>query len=482
MEKIDSVEKSGARSKLPLDMEALSAFNRALASGALAQLYLDGRRDEALAWAARLDVFESAKSQKGEGEQVAHGSLFDAALAEGDKAALEALENGPERRQAMYRIRHDAVARCAAKHAESNPDFGRWLVSKLDPLPKSDSGYSYRSSLSDHSALGSLASAACKHKRYEWLGALDALSRISEGEGLRAWSLLREHFLKDADAEGARALMALGEMPSDALREMAIRFCPCEEPGQATLWAELMALDFDARLAKSNERLGRAAQYAAMDARAMAARGALWDKPWETPAKWLAWHLDKGVDGFVHKAGSGLPVAVDALAGNWREGLDRWDRDGVPKLARAAQARSKRESELLPLVAMLADSAKEGLDAKIATAELPLGIKGAFVGSGGGSGARKVDALSLCVAQGYFRIADALVAKGADWRFASKQCSQWLAPVDKDFEGPEDHAMRQSYLEGLALREVSLRASAKKAKAALASAVDQRPAPAPRRL
>lgn len=470
-----------SREGLALDMQALSAFNRALASGALVQLYHDGKRMEALSWADRLDIFESAKIQNGDGEAISHGSLFDAALSACDKEALAAWEMDSARRLAMYRIRMDAVARSAAKHAQSNPDFGRWLIAKLDPLPKTDAIYSHRSSFLDHTALGSLALAACKHKRYEWLGAIDELARKAEGAGIPAWPLIRENFLKEADVEGARALMALGEIPRDALHEMAMRFCMGAQPAEELFWSELMDLRFEALRLQARER-SQWSGSAPPDDASLAARAALWGKPWETPAKWLEWHLGKGVDGFVHKADSGLALAIEALAGNWREGLDRWDRDGVSKLARAEQARLRRESELLPLIELMADRAQGGLDAKIATIELPQSIKKAFAGADGGYGARKIDALALCVAQGYFRIADALVAKGADWRFAAKQCAQWLAAVDKDFEGPQDHGMRQAYLEGLALREVSLRASSKKGASQNARTEARCPPPPSRRL
>lgn len=439
------------------DIEALAALNPDLANQALAQIYADGDRDLCLAWAGRLDIFKSCSLRRDPIQSppsplsIRAGyfySLFDLAMDAADRPFLDQLIEDEKTRRAIFQTRFDSVCAFAAKMLASQPEFATYLVDRLDPLPATDPSYSYRHL---EGGLEKLVVAASKAKLYSWLPRLGALHQIFYAKPLSGGPVLRECFLDPVDVQGAATLFDMDCVNFERWHELALLFCSNASPEVQALGLRVAELDFD-----------RSVQDSKTDAShpnfsRVHSNSALAIPPHKTPPILLEFYLKLGVDPFACDPLASASIGVKLFGEDWRDKSIYFSASALTAstIERVRIARAQRENALLPLLALMLAHAKTPPNEHFDVGALGLECQKIF------AGARKIDLLALCVGQGFYRCADALVRHGVDWKFAAKQCDQWLRKAFANEEN-EIKAISKSYFDAVALRAVSTKASAKR--------------------
>lgn len=461
-----------AAAPAPPDMEALAVFNPHLASQALAQLYADGHRELALGWGLdeRLDPFLSGTLRKAPDVparepmfaflHLTYCSLFGIALSARDQGAIERLGSNPEIHRRMFSELQGEIARACANALKDHPAFAAFLFTSFpetEPTTARPSSYD--------SPLDQLAEASCRERRLDWLPKLQRLKRAFDKGSLDGWDLAKKHFLPQLDVEGCSALLGTGCLAPERCGDLARQFGASDEPGKRAFALRLLELEFDRVVQKEADAAPGQARF-----NRVFSPLALWrSEPDKTPRWWLEFHLDKGLDPFASGADGTRSVAF-SLLGSARGASRR-----QPDANRAdAREHDDRCSDLLSAM-ILSRPGAEAMQTHFDSASLEAPVREIFKGS------RKLDLLALCIGQGYYRCADALVSSGLDPKFAAQQCSKWLKSHGSSLD-PESREAALAYCEALLLRKTSIRASARRDARMEAQGASAPEAPPTRRL
>lgn len=446
-----------------IDMAALAAFNPDLASQALAQLYLDGNLSLALEWASRLDPFKSLSalpqprpldSELPPGLPASHasalpsmasryGSMVDFALAARDIQTLDALASTPGFSKTLFTDRFDLVARIAAGDLRAHPAFAEYLFDRLSPNPKDKASPARYGD----SGIVLLAEAAVKHGRFDWIARLNAFRLSTEHEPLQGSHLISHHLSEPRCLAGAQALLDAGCVLPIYWLEISRAFIISDEPGHQNFALRLLALDLNQRLELSKKPCVFAQQHPTLSQ--ILSHSALFPEPTKTPLAWLGFYLSQGLEPFLPARDGSPALATVLLGSNWRDAARRLH-SGSPASARHERLVVDENASGL-LYAMLATSTS-GVDERLDIQCFGSELRSSFFG------ARKIDLLCACIGQGFYQCADVLIAHGADWRFAAKQCDQWLRRADS-LDSPEALEAAKAYCDALSLRHVSLKST-----------------------
>lgn len=437
----------------PIDMAALSSFNKNLASEALAQLYADGHAAQALAWAATLDPFALATLRDaipcvGWSHKSNLFSLFQLLLNAGDLSGLEELASAASGSERQIYSRCEPLIDSISRHLSEDQSsaFASALFERLNPdeLSENDKS-SYGSYGSQGEQWAKLALAAGGAGRHEWFEKIAELTYRAAKKRLGGSELLRicckpEEF----SAEMAAAIIAHTEVDGSTLVSRCREWVASDNAQ-----AQKFGLEKMAELIAAKPKRDLAPWDAAREARARA-EWILFALPEKTPPAWLALHCSTWVDPFEPVPGCGS-IAVQLLGCEIVDVM-RGDKE-------AARARRIGQEDLmLPLLAAMISSSKaspESLSAKFEISCVHVTAQKYFVNT------RKLDLLSLCVAKGMYRCANLLVESGAEWRFAAKQCGNGLRPAYSSDE-PDMAAAAGAYFDALGLRAASMKGMAKR--------------------
>jgi hypothetical protein len=352
-----------------------------------------------------------------------------------------------ETRRAIFTSRFDDTARRAAEALDDAPEFAEWLVENLAPAARSP-GYS---TTYDDGGVCQFAKRACQLGRFDLLARADELRRLHEGRGLHGYSLIRECFLTPLRRDGIKALVDLDAIHDEKLNEVAKALFRGDSAEDWSLGRRVLELDFKAQVDRTKVEEGdpRFSQ--------TYSNSALFSTAVKTPLSWLAFYLEKGLMPFKPGSDGTRSAALALLSPDWRDDLPSKLYAELPPSEQGAAARAAAEDKIIPLLHAMLAANLEGIEDKIDVQSLGRAIAPAF------AGARKVDLLCLCVAQGYSRCAQAIVDAGADWRFASKQCEAWLVrPLSNRYDSPHFIAAQRSFFEALSLRKTSVASTARR--------------------
>lgn len=454
-------------------MAALAAFSKKLASEALAQLYVDGFRDEAFAWASELDPFASTTLRKEipdavRGFATNYGSLFDLLLSAKDIEGIDAIRPDPQQRELEVYSKCETMIGAIKSHLgmAGGLAFASALFERLAPkeLLRDDV-----SRFGGHDMLAQkwleLAVAAAKAGQHAWLPKIASMSMFSTKSPLQGRKLLEACCAPEAfDPLTARAILECAKVDRETLVSECRNWAAAENV-QAQDFALAAMRELMAAPLKEEE------DYHGRNRDAQARRNwILFVKPESTPPRWMELQCEMGLDPFELVGGAGS-IATRVLCG---ECPTTGFGSSEPEQQRARAARAAHEDLLLPLLEAMISSEKtteESLSAKFDVSTVHASIQKKF------GSARKLDLLSALVGKGMYRCANKLVEAGADWRFAAKQCANNLRP--SHFLDDDDLvAVASAYFEGLALRSTSLKATAKRDAKAVKSGEEIGAAPA----
>lgn len=436
----------------PPDMAALLAFNPDIASQALVQLYRDGHRSLALEWAPRLDIFKSCVMRKEEPKVEPHStlsvlyslhysgyaSLFNELLDKRDASFIEELISAPTARDAIFTKMIDYVALSCAKNIAEHPDFSTFLFERMNPAPPEDKSYRNTS----NSGLSTLADAACKNKKYDWLARINAMRMTHENQPISGVELAQRCFMQPLDPHGVKTLMDIDSISANRLRDLAQKFALSDDTAHHVFSLEILEKDFQRQVVQTEVPQGheRFSQ--------TYSNSALFSIAHSTPTHWLEFYLQKGLDPFAPTTDGTQTLAARLFGENWRVDVRQQRMPDGSWSSNAAHVKAVRQDRLLELLKTMLKYPSDHLELRYDVATLGSEMKSSF------SGARKVDLLSVFIAQGFYQCADAILAKNVDWKFAAKQCDQWMKSRSTH-DGSESIAMAKAYLEGLSLRNIS---------------------------
>lgn len=428
------------------------AFNPDIASQALVQLYRDGHRSLALEWAPRLDMFKYCVMRKDEPTTEPHStlailyslhdseyaSLFNELLDKRDALFIEALITTPKARDAIFTKMIDAVALSCAKNIAEHPDFANFLFDRMNPTPPEDKSYRNTS----NSGLSALADAACKNKKYDWLPRINAMRMTHEALPISGSELAQRCFMEPLDPQGVKTLMEIDSISANRLRDFAQKFAQSYDASHHEFSLEMLEKDFQRQVAQTQVPQGheRFSQ--------TYSNSALFSSAHATPAHWLEFYLQKGLDPFAPSTDGTQTLAARLFGENWRGDVRQHRLPDGSWESNAALVKMERQNRNLELLETMLKYPSNHLELRYDVSTLGSELKSSF------SGARKVDLLSIFIAQGFYKCADAILAQGVDWKFAAKQCDQWMKSRST-YDGAESLAMAKAYLEGLALRNIS---------------------------
>ena len=387
------------------------------------------------------------------------------------EAALLLASKSSELSTNIFREHWTRLADAAVDEIEQGvaQDFCQAILPKLDP-PAPDPGAHL--ARMGGSCADRLAQAAIKTRRFEWIPLAARLHRQATGNPMSLPDALRQA-VERSDLGTLAALREAGICSPSQWEQHAQKLAACSDPALQELGLSLARQAFQERFAAFVQERKRWAELRGQDLASYEPAkifdnvgAALWPgaEAKTTPA-WLALHLELGVAPFEPPAAAAIAPAARLLVPDWRKAMPYADRDDP---AKRLGARRGAEDQILPLLRSMIEASPESAGERWELGPFDSDIQRMF------SKARKIDALCLCVAQGFYGCADALVEAGVDWKFAAKQCSAGFAPR----EGQESIQLAQAYFEGLAVREASLKSSARKA-AKDAKAGVAPPAPAP---
>jgi hypothetical protein len=436
---------------LPIDMAALSTFNADLASQALPQLYCDGHVSLALEWAARLDPFSQGKvlnrakaaepleknSFLQNASPYAYGSLVDLILKARDTTSLDALACQEGFTKALFTNRLDQLAVLVASEVEHHPEFASYIFERMSPRVKTE-----RTNRYSDSNLSRLAHAAAKTNHLSWLSRINDMRQATEGVMIPGYEIAHSHFLTPPHADGVQALLDIDCVSEKNWSDVAIALMRSEAPSDTQLALTLLDKDYQHSISELETPLDRAQISQRFSSRA------LYLEPEKTPLPWLEFYLSKGLDSFNEPTDGTINASATLVGLDWREtGRRHFSPD--PQMT---QKRLTLDALICPLLEAMMDQPDVRLNLHLDLQCFSKELRGAF------RGARKIDLLSACIGQGFYRCADALVARGADWKFAAKQCAQWLRRSSPSMELDTVDVAR-AYCEALSLRHISLKAS-----------------------
>lgn len=443
--------KSSSKNKPSIDIASLAAFNTELASLALAQAYADGDRELALRWAPTLDIFKKVTLRDGAplgladlgepraGEFPQMQSLFSLVVASADLPALTALaEISPQARRDIYTGQWQflCAAACSMLRDRGRAEFAKSLIANMAPEA------THRHSLNSEfqKPLSTLAAHAVASGHASLLPHLDEMCRrvavvgLADGRAI-AVKALDSYSSGHGSAPDTKSLQIILDLP-DFLEESA-RVYICQR---------LLMLEHDEPIALGLSEMRKfLAKPINGRPRASTEETSLDLLPsalfldCNTPVEWLELYLTAGLNPFVEREDGRTHLAARLLSISVEDAFNL-----------EYQAKHQlREDRLLPLLAKMADA-------------FPAHVNERFSGRQVGArreqllfdGVAKTDAVLLCAMQGFYKAADLLISKGADYKFASRQCSAILAKAQRLSEPSHPGiAAAHAYFEGLALRD-----------------------------
>lgn len=440
--------KSSSKKNPSIDIASLAAFNSELASLALAQAYADGDRELALRWAPKLDIFKKVSLRDGSPEGLAdfgdsrsgefprQQSLFSLVVGSADLPALAALADiSPEARRDIYTGQWHVLCAAAGSmlYDRERAEFAKSLIANMAPeaINRHALGSEFQRPLSK------LAAQAVGSGNANLLPHLNDMCRrlavvsLADGRAIAA-KAVQPGRSGAPDIDSLKIIFALpGFLEDSAIIQTCQLLLACNDE-KAT---ELALCEIQKLLSKSVNGKLRASE----EETSVSLLSCALFMDCNTPAPWLALHLEAGLNPFVERKDCRAHLAARLLTISTEDAFDSAN-EGRHRL---------REDSLLPLLATMADAFPAHASERFSTIHVGARREQQLF-----DGVAKIDAVLLCAMQGFYKAADLLISKGADYKFASRQCSAILAKAQRfSTLALPALAAAHAYFEGLSLRD-----------------------------
>lgn len=425
-----------------MDLEALAAFDKPLASRAMAMMFSGGQREEALRWAGRLDPLQEADHAPFGRRLLGYAgscSMAEWALATGDLEGLKIICEKAPSAQRLFENKAERVAGyCAEAMRSGLCEMADFLLERLSPItPKEAPRYVAP-------GWDELLKESAKALRADWLARVLELREAAGSPLKRGWDLARERFVTPPSGKaeswfepGIEALRRAGAFEWRELPQLARAYAEASPPDWASAQRTL-----EQAVQEIRKREGEMSGWGRFDPKAEIAALFYWDgaHPRETPVEWVKIVMGMGVAPFYQEGDNdGREPPGLALLSQSRSSRDRYIADPAEREA-ARQAQDEKTKALL--LAMI-ESGASGLEHHYAMSDERL------------KGARKISLLTLAALKGYWGCAEELAERGLDQKMAARQISAHMADgVDK--------AKAEAFFEALALKKISAKGLASK--------------------